>query len=199
MFVKPSVASMNHLLRGSPWALERLMPHAGKSIAVQFGPIPLRYTIGPTGELSSAGKEAAADVTIEMNPTLLMRVASEGRSAFSEASISGDTALAQTLAYIAQNLSWDYEEDLSKVVGDVAAFRIGSTLRNVGDWAKQSTESFLTMSKDFWTEERPTIAKRPDLEKFVSDIDELRDAAARLEKRLEILTIKKKNAPPPLS
>ncbi len=198
MLGSPSAASINHLLKGAPWALERLMPHAGKSIAVKFGPVPLRYIIGPTGELSSANADGESDVAIEMNPTLLMRAVGEGRSALNDANISGDTTLAQTLAYIAQNINWDYEEDLSKVVGDMAAFRISSSLRNMGSWAKQSADSFLTMSKDFWTEERPTIAKRPDLEKFVSDVDELRDAAARLEKRIELLTAKK-NAPPPLS
>ncbi len=198
MLGSPSAASINHMLKGSPWALERLIHYAGKSIAVKFGPIPLRYVIGSTGELSSASADVSPDVTIEINPTLLMRAAGEGRSALNDANISGDTALAQTLAYIAQNISWEYEEDLSKVVGDMAAFRIGSTLRSFGSWAKQSADSFLTMSKDFWTEERQTIAKRSDIAKFVSDVDELRDAVARLEKRIELLTTKK-NAPPPVS
>lgn len=198
MLGSPSAASINHLLKGAPWALERLAPHAGKSIAVQFGPIPLRYIIGPTGELSSARADGVPDVTLEVNPTLLMRAAGEGRSALNDANITGDTSLAQALAYIAQNISWDFEEDLSKIVGDIAAFRIGSSIRNFGSWAKQSADSFLTMSKDFWTEERPTIAKRLDLEKFISEVDELRDAAARLEKRIEILTTRK-NAPPSLS
>ena len=198
MLGRPSAASINHLLKGSPWALERLVAHAGKSIALRFGPIPLQYTIGPTGELSSASADGKADVTIELKPTLFMRTLGEGRSALNDATISGDTALAQTLAYIAQNLNWDFEEDLSKVVGDMAAFRIGSSLRNIRSWAKQSAGSFLTMSKDFWTEERPTIAKRADLEKFVSDVDELRDAVERLEKRLEMATTNK-NAPASLS
>jgi ubiquinone biosynthesis accessory factor UbiJ len=198
MFARPSVASVNHLLNSAPWALERLVPHAGKSIAVRVGPMTMKYLIGTTGQLSSASTDSPPDVSIEMSPTLFLRALGEGRSALNDATISGDTALAQTLAYIAQHLSWDYEEDLSKVVGDVAAFRLGSTLRNAGSWAKQSTESFLTMSKDFWTEERPTIAKRSDLEKFVSDVDELRDTAARLEKRIELMSLKK-NAHPPLS
>lgn len=198
MFVRPTIASANHLLRGSPWALEKLISHAGKSIAVRVGPIALKYQIGPTGELTTASNEVSPDVTIEMNPTLLMLAAGEGRSALNNAKISGDTALAQALAYVAQNINWDFEEDLSKVVGDIAAHRISSTFRDVGAWAKQSADSFLMMSKDFWTEERPTIAKRPDLEKFVVEVDELRDAVARLEKRLELAT-EKKNAPPPLS
>jgi ubiquinone biosynthesis accessory factor UbiJ len=183
----PSAASINHLLKAAPWALQRLAPHAGKTIAVRFGPIPLRFTVETNGQLRSAASDAAPDVKVEVKPSLLIRTLTEGRHAFNDADISGDTALAQTLAYIAQNLQWDYEEDLSNVVGDAAAHRIGSTARGIGDWAKGSANSFMQMSKDFWTEERPTIAKSDDVAAFVAAVDELRDAAARLEKRIERL------------
>ena len=117
----------------------------------------------------------------------MLRALTDGRAALNQAAISGDSAFAQTLSYIAQYLKWDYEEDLSKVVGDIAAHRIGSTARGVGSWAKESTESFLRMSKDFWTEERPAIAKSDAVAAFVASVDELRDATARLEKRIELL------------
>ncbi len=182
----PSAASINHLLKASPWALQRLAPHAGKTVAVCVGPLPLKLTIHASGELRSAMSNVTADVTVDIKPTIFMRVLTEGRSALNHADISGDTALAQTLAFIAQNLRWDYEEDLSKVVGDVAAHRIGSTARGIGDWAKGAADSVLQMSKDFWTEERPTIAKSGDIAEFVTSVDELRDATARLEKRIEL-------------
>lgn len=187
MLSSPSAASINHLLKAAPWALQRLAPHAGKTIAVRFGLIPLRFTVDNGGELRSAASEAAPDVTIDIKPTLFMRALTDGRSAFNDADISGDTAFAQTLAFIAQNLRWDVEEDLSNVVGDVAAHRIGSAARRIGDWAKGSANSLMHMSKDFWTEERPTIAKREQVAEFVVAVDELRDAAARLEKRIELL------------
>jgi ubiquinone biosynthesis accessory factor UbiJ len=183
----PTAASINHLLKAAPWARQRLAPHAGKTIVTRFGPLPLRFTVDASGELRSASADAAPDVTIAIKPSLLVRTLTDGRSAFNDADVSGDTALAQTLAYIAQNLNWDYEEDLSKIVGDVAAYRIGTTARSVGNWAKHSSDSFMQMSKDFWTEERPTIAKSEDVAAFVVSVDELRDAAARLEKRIELL------------
>lgn len=183
----PSAASINHLLRGAPWALEKLADHAGKTVALKFGPIPLRFAVELSGELSVAGLEREADVTIDVSPSLLMRAMTQGRAAFNDAAISGDTGLAQALAYIAQHLQWDYEEDLSKVVGDIAAHRIGSTARGVGTWAKESVDSVLKMSKDFWTEERPTLAKSQQVAEFVASVDDLRDAVARLEKRIELL------------
>lgn len=183
----PSAASINHLLRGAPWALEKLADHAGKIVAVKFGPIPLRFAVEPSGELSVAGSEREADVTIDVPPPLLMRSMTQGRAALNDAAISGDTGFAQALAYIAQHLQWDYEEDLSKVVGDVAAHRIGSTARDLRAWAKESADSVLKMSKDFWTEERPTIAKSQQIAAFVAAVDELRDAVERLEKRIELM------------
>lgn len=187
MLGSPSAASVNHVLKSAPWALQRLAPHAGKIIAVRAGPIALRFCIDPSGELRVAAPSAEPDVTIEMSVSLLLRAAIDHAAALNEAVITGDTSLAQTLAYIAQNLQWDYEEDLSKVVGDIAAHRVGSAARNVSAWAKESTNSFLQMSKDFWTEERPTIAKSDDVAAFISSVDELRDAVARLEKRIEML------------
>ena len=189
----PSAATINHLLKAAPWTLERLCPHAGKIIAVKIGPIAMRLAIEANGELRSDASDANADVSIELKPALFMRTLVEGSRALSNADVTGDTALAQTLAYIAQNLRWDYEEDLSKVVGDVAAHRIGSTARSARDWVKHSTESMMQMSKDFWIEERPTIAKSDDVASFVASVDELRDATARLEKRIELLTKARRN------
>lgn len=183
----PSAASLNHLLQGAPWALERLAGHAGKIVALKFGPVPLRFTIEASGKLSTDKSESRADVTIDIPPPLLIRAMTQGRTALNDAAISGDPALAQTLAFIAQHLQWDYEEDLSKVVGDIAAHRIGSTARDIGNWANDSVASFLQMSKDFWTEERPTVAKSQDVAAFVASVDELRDAVARLEKRIELM------------
>ncbi|MDQ3259858.1 MAG: hypothetical protein M3Q00_03580, partial [Pseudomonadota bacterium] len=62
-----------------------------------------------------------------------------------------------------------------------------STAREIGNWANDSVASFLQMSKDFWTEERPTVAKSQDVAAFVASVDELRDAVARLEKRIELM------------
>jgi ubiquinone biosynthesis accessory factor UbiJ len=183
----PSAATINHLLRSAPWALERLAPHAGKTIAVRFGPLPLHFAVEPSGELRAVTLDKWADVTIDLKPSLMLRALTDGRAALNQATIFGDTAFAQTLSYVTQYLQWDYEEDLSKVVGDIAAHRIGSTARGVGSWAKDSTQSFLQMSKDFWTEERPTIAKSDEIAAFISAVDELRDATARLEKRIELL------------
>ncbi len=41
---------------------------------------------------------------------------------------------------------------------------------------------------EHWREEAPLLARRADVERFCHEVDELRDASARLQKRLERLS-----------
>jgi ubiquinone biosynthesis protein UbiJ len=40
------------------------------------------------------------------------------------------------------------------------------------------------MLTEYWQEEQPLIAKKRHVEKFIQEVDQLRDDVARLEKRL---------------
>ena len=48
-----------------------------------------------------------------------------------KSTVAGDAALAREILYIAQNLKWDVEEDLSRVFGDVAAHRMVDGRRRI--------------------------------------------------------------------
>jgi ubiquinone biosynthesis protein UbiJ len=86
-----------------------------------------------------------------------------------------------------RNVSWDVEEDLSRVVGDIAAHRIVSTARALDGWARDAALRVAQGAAEYWTEESPLIASRVKVEGFVREVSELRDAVDRLEKRLERL------------
>ena len=45
-------------------------------------------------------------------------------AAFREVEMQGDAELAQEISFLARHLTWDVEEDLSRVVGDIAAHRV---------------------------------------------------------------------------
>ena len=187
MLAASAAATINHLLRAAPWALERLAPHAGKTVRVDAGLINMRFSVEPDGAVRGATTDANEDLTLNLPMPLLMRALAQGRTKLNEAQMTGDTSFAQALAYVAQHLQWDYEEDLSKVVGDMAAHRIGQTARGVAQWGRQSVDSLQIMLRDYLTEERPVIAKPREVAEFVASVDELRDAVARLEKRIELL------------
>lgn len=191
MLAVTAAATINHLLQAAPWALERLAPHAGKTVHVACGLINLRFSVEASGEVRAATSEASEDLTLMLPTPLLLRALAQGRTALNEAQMTGDTSFAQALAYVAQHLEWDYEEDLSKVVGDIAAHRIGATARGTVAWGQKSVDSLQIMLRDYLTEERPVLAKPREVAEFITSVDELRDAAARLEKRIKLLQEKK--------
>jgi ubiquinone biosynthesis accessory factor UbiJ len=175
---------LNHLLSAATWAADRLRRHAGKVISVEIGPVVCRYAIGPDAVLRPASEDATPDAFFRISPGLLARVLAGDRTGLHEVETSGDAALAADLAYIAEYLDWDAEEDLSRVVGDVASHRIVGLVRNADRWARTAWQNLGQSAQEYWTEEQPLVAKRLHVDRFVGEVDQLRDAVERLEKRV---------------
>ena len=176
---------MNHVLRSAPLAMERLGKHAGRTVAFHVGPVDTTFTIQTTGEVANAVAGAARDLEVRISPFLLPRLAAGEEAAFRAIEMTGDMELAQEVSYLARNLEWDFEEDLSKAVGDIAAHRIAGGVRAVRDWSRDAALRMAQGAAEYWTEETPAIASRVKVEDFVSGVSALRDAIERLEKRLE--------------
>jgi ubiquinone biosynthesis protein UbiJ len=102
--------------------------------------------------------------------------------------ISGDTHLATEFAKVLSNMRWDYEDDLSKLVGDVSALKISQFGREAVSGIKRNSIQLAEMLSEYWQEEKPLIAKKRHVEKFNAEVDTLRADVARFEKRLTKLT-----------
>jgi ubiquinone biosynthesis protein UbiJ len=183
----PAVAAVNHLLRTAPLARERLARHAGRTVVVHIGPLSPAFTIQTTGEVTPALRDAPKDLDVRISPFLVPRLAAREEAAWDAIEMDGDPELAREVAFIARNLTWDFEEDLSRVVGDIAAHRIAGAARAFDGWARDAALRAGQGAAEYWTEESPLIASRVKVEGFVRDVAELRDAVDRLEKRLESL------------
>jgi ubiquinone biosynthesis protein UbiJ len=180
----PAVSALNHVLRTSPLARERLARHAGRTVGVRIGPLRPAFTIQTTGEVTPALPNVPRDLDVRISPFALPRLLAREPAAWEEVEMTGDPALAQEVAFIARNLSWDAEEDLSRVVGDIAAHRIASAARSLDAWAREAALRTAQGAAEYWTEESPLIASRVKVEGFVRDVSDLRDAVERLEKRI---------------
>ena len=184
-FAPPTAAAFNHLLKSASWARERLRPFAGKHARIALAPFTVTLTILDSGEVADAPAAIAADTTFTLTPGVALRVLAADPAAWQKVEVAGDTALAREILYLAQNLRWDAEEDLSCVFGDIAAHRMMNAADGVKRWQRTTADSFTRAAAAYWTEERPLIAARQDVERFVRDVDSLRDDVARLEKRIE--------------
>ena len=186
-FPHPAAGAVNHVLRTAPLAMERLRKHAGRSASFTVGPFAFGLTVQTTGEVTAAVEGAASDLRVRISPFLLPRLAAGEEAAFREIEMEGDMELAQEISYLARNLSWDAEEDLSSVVGDIAAHRIAAAGRAMAHWTREAAVRTAQGAAEYWTEESPLIASRVKVEDFVRNVSDLRDAVERLDKRVERL------------
>jgi ubiquinone biosynthesis protein UbiJ len=177
----------NHVLRATPVALERLRPHAGRTIAIAVGPMQVAFTVQTTGELVPALAGAARDLDVRISPFLLPRLAAGEEAAFRDIDMVGDMELAQEVSYLMRNLRWDVEEDLSRVVGDIAAHRIAGGASAVSRALREGGLRTAQAAAEYWTEESPLIASRVKVRGFIDDVARLTDDLQRLEKRIERL------------
>jgi len=187
MFTHPSVAALNHLLLQNGWALPRLARFAGKTAQFTIAPFSFSYTILPDGTLLSADPASNVDARCVIAPSLLPRLATHDESAHTEIQSTGDAALLAEIFFLSRNLRWDVAEDLSHVTGDIAAERIVQTLQNKQKQLVNSATSLAQAAAEYWTEERPLIAKPQQIDHFTQQVDQLRDDMARLEQRIKRL------------
>lgn len=183
----PWARLVNRILRDHPLAGERLRRFAGKIARFQSGPFDLRLLVTADGAVEVAPSAAAPALLVRIPPALLPRLAANEEAAFKEVAFEGDAEFAQEVSYLARNLQWDVEEDLSRVTGDIVAHRVVSGARDLHAWSREARARLGANVQEYLTEERPALVPRRDADAFVHDVDTLRDDVARLEKRIELL------------
>jgi len=192
----PAVTFLNHLLEAAPWARERLAPFAGRSWRVTLAPLPdLTFAVLETG-LLDASDASEPHLVIALTPAALPALARRDETVLREMTFTGDAELAAALQYLARHLEWDVEEDLSRAVGDVAAHRIAGGARDFLAWQKEAALRLGQNFAEYLTEEADVIAPRTEVAAFARAVDDLRDAAERLEKRIARLEQSKRRETP---
>lgn len=190
MFVQPSAAALNHLLAQNSWAQPRLLRFAGKTVRFHVAPFSFAYLILSDGSLQATDSKASSDVTVNIAPALLPRLLVKDPAAYTAMSSSGDASLLAEIFYLSRNLRWDAAQDLSQVTGDIAAERMVQTVQTTREHLSDSVLHFSQAAAEYWTEERPLLAKPDQLAEFAVCVDTLRDDVARLAARLQSLSKK---------
>ena len=186
----PVIKFFNRVLSDYPAARVRLRAHQGKLIAAQIGPVVTHMRITNDGEMELVGATGnsastqVADVSLTIPLVLLPGLASKDPAVLAQIEFAGDSELAATLSDIARNIEWDIEEDLSRVVGDVAAHRIVGSARSVSAWRADARQRLSANLAEYLTEERRAFITTRELEVLARKNETLRDDIARLDARL---------------
>ncbi len=180
--------AINHLLKQEPWAREKLLPYAGKTLKLVVSPFDLSLSVTEEGYAELAKPEAEHAVRIELPLSALPQIVMQGRpAAMRQMKLEGDADFAHTVSFLVENLRWEVEEDLSKVVGDALAHRMTTDARSFVTQAKAAQEKLAANIAEYWLEENPQLVRPRSVNSFAEQVRTLRDDVARLEKRVERL------------
>ena len=129
---------LNHVLMQEKEAQDRLARKKGSVLHIRWGLFALDLLITPAGLLDKASPTAKSDLLISVaadSPMVLMQSVMAGKPP--PVKIEGDAQLAAELGWLAENLRWDFEEDLSRVLGDVPAHALADAARRAMVGLKQ--------------------------------------------------------------
>ncbi len=101
--------------------------------------------------------------------------------------LSGDAHLAEKFQKLLRYGRPDFEEELSGVIGDVAAHGIGEIFRGVGEWGRDARVTMRQNVSEYLQEESRTVPTRDEVDVFRGQVDTLRDDIARFEARLKTI------------
>jgi ubiquinone biosynthesis accessory factor UbiJ len=126
------VLLLNHVLQQESQAMERLVRQKGRVVLSQWRDFSFKVVVTPAGLLDVATPEAVADLTLTMtddSPFAIAQAVMQG--AKPAVRIEGDVQLAAEINWLADNVRWDVEEDLARIMGDAPAHMLMQSARTV--------------------------------------------------------------------
>lgn len=183
--------SLNRLLAQDPVTLDRLGELGGRVIAIQASAPTFELYLLPHSEgidlLSHYGGEA--DVSLCGSAIQLARLPIAGNEVLfgKGVEIHGDSALAHRLQTVLADTRIDWEAWLGNLLGDAAGHEAARFLKALGGYSRDAAHSLLLNSKEYLQEEAQLLPTRVEIELFLDEADELREAVDRLEARINRL------------
>ncbi|MGE4404149.1 ubiquinone biosynthesis accessory factor UbiJ [Pseudomonas sp.] len=184
---------INRVLRLDPTALSRLARLGGRIIEIDCTTPAWRLFLLADDEglrlASSWGAEA--DCRLRAPATSLLRLAvSRDKTAVlhgPDVEIDGDSGLLLGLAEILQDLELDWEYEVSRWLGPVAAQVLGSSLRNPLHWARENADTLRQDLADYLSEETRALVGQAEAQACFDELDDMKLTLDRLEARIERL------------
>jgi ubiquinone biosynthesis accessory factor UbiJ len=132
------VLFLNHVLMQEKAAQDRLLRQKGRVVHVNIGLFAIDLVVTPAGLVDRAVPGAKADLELSVpvdSPLTLLQSVMAGKAP--PVKIEGDVQLAAEIGWLADNLRWDAEEDLSRLIGDAPAHAIAEAGRRLFAGLKQ--------------------------------------------------------------
>ena len=184
--------ALNRYLSLDADTLARLAALSGKVIAVELRGLGVTLIMVPhAGGIQLLGDyRGTPDTVISGTPISLARTGygkDRGALFAGEVEIRGDVTVGQRFEAVLREIDIDWEEQLSRLVGDVAAHQVGRLVRDTVAWGAKSADSLGRDVSEYLQEESRQVPQRDEVDAFLAAVDGLRNDVERLEARVKRL------------
>ena len=165
---------------------------AGRSLQIDLEGLPVALRLVARDgrlKLSLAGEEAA-DCHIGGLPLSMLRLAVTGDQQGLRTGtlrLSGDPALARDFQRLLALARPDWEEELARRLGDVAAHQLGNLARGAAIWLQQAAATLTRDTGEYLKEESRDLPSRHEVDEFHDEVDRLAADRGRAEARVSLL------------
>lgn len=184
--------ALNKMLALDPATAVRLPALAGKPLKVVLTPLNSGITLKVDNHLLRfAGNDEPAAITLTGSlQDFLQAAANRGELAAGSLQVQGDVGAAQRWQQFFTDLQPDWEEELSKYLGDIAGPQLASLLRAFSGWLKQALAQVQQTGVEYLQEESRMLVAPAELQAFLAEVDRLRDDAERLLQKARLQGVK---------
>ncbi len=179
-------------LKQDPVALQQCSTLEGRVIALEFTGLDLTlyFIPGTEGILVTGYYEGEPDTRLIGSPFGFARLTLGPRedALFKGAvEIQGDTETGQQFQDVLSSVDWDWEEQLSKLTGDVIAHQAGSMVRKAANFISNSRDTLRQDISEYLQEEARLLPARIEIGYFLEEVDQLRTNVDRVAARVNRL------------
>lgn len=190
--------AINRVLRLDPDTLEKLGELDGKAVKIELADWETAFYVLPyrQGLQLVSDYHKKPDTIIKGKLINLVKVGTAGvttAAMFDESiSISGDTRTGEAIRHVFKNLDIDWEEHLSKMVGDTIAHKLAYHFKKTLTFGKNSIRSLGENIQEYVHHESKQFPTPDAVEHFYQEVGTLRDDMDRIEARVIRLKLNQK-------
>ena len=190
--LRPITNILNRNIRETTPARELCEHLDGTTVAVRVRDTALAMFFHISGDTIVLAADSGSDPDVLISGSLLTlaRMAgSSGEDALRDGSLelTGNIETAKAFQELLNYAKPDIEEELSSLIGDTTAHRLGKIAKDVGRWTRDARSTMGSNVREYLQEESRDLPSRYEVERFTVQLESLRDDVARLEARFDRL------------
>lgn len=191
--VNAFASAFNRYLQLDPEASARMASLQGRCIALEFRGMNLRLYVLPqvNGIQLLQKSDSEPDTVLSGTPLGMASLGLGSRTEqtlFSGAvTISGDVETGQAFKDILDSMDIDWEEQLSRLTGDVIAHQVGNAARHARRFLAHARSTLEQDTGEYLQEELRVLPSRIEIENYMADVSRLVMDTDRLSARIKRL------------